>query len=254
MRGWISRIGLLAFACGGALASGSISASATTVFTDGAFNDISVSTLTSGPTTVTVQTPCPTCGTAGGQGLGITVDDSASGVTTTSSVGAIENAFSYNPATQGVITSIDASVEKDVAFTGPASSYTNTFHPLILQSGNYYMASIPMASVNAPGDSGYIASSQTGLTANDFALYSFLTGTLGSSHPDFAGAPLQLGLATIAELLAGTVANINFDDLRFQVNAVAPAQTPIPGALPLLVTALGAMGVMARRRKPSAVR
>jgi len=251
MKDWI-RIASFTVASGLALAAGTMSAAASTVFTDGDFINVNLSpVLQDGPSIVTIQAPCPTCGTAGSKGIGLTFNtqNSNPAVLTTASFGVVENGFSYNPSTQGAITSIDASVDKHIAITTPVPiPYTSAFYPLIFQDGNYYMAQVVLGSYVAPNDTGYVAASQAGLTAGDFSLYSFLDGTTGAGHPDFAGDPLQFGLGSLSRSFAGTVLNVGYDNLRFQVNAVAPAETPIPGTLPLLATGLAAIGMAARRR------
>jgi hypothetical protein len=243
----LSRLAALAVGNALVLAAGTVSASATTVFSDGDFANVTATSIfTSGGSTGSIS-QCATCGTSSGFAIGVVVDTTGSAGTTTTAAGAIENAFSYDPTTQGAITSIDASVDKDfIVTTSSPTTYQSVFRPMILQSGNYYLATIPIGPVAAPGDSGYITASQNGLTADDFTLYSFVTGIASAAHPDFGGGPLQFGLATVAPLASGTTANINFDNLRFQVNSVAP--TPIPGTLPLLATGLAAMGMVARRR------
>jgi len=248
MQGWVSRIVSITLAIGLALAVGTISASATTVFSDGDFNNVTATPIfTSGGNTRSIS-QCAACGTGGGLGIGAVVNTTGSTGTTVTAAGEIENTFSYDPTTQGVITSIDVSVDKDfiIATSSPPTTYPSSFRPMILQGGNYYLAVIPIGLVSAPGDSGYITASKNGLTAADFSFYSFVTGIAGATHPDFAGGPLQFGLATVVALSGGTKANINFDNLRFQVNSVAP--TPIPGTLPLLASGLAVIGVVARRR------
>ena len=66
-------------------------------------------------------------------------------------VGLSRASFTYNPATQGVIRSIDFNVEKYSTYTGCTSCFldTNTARALIQQNGSFYMAVI-----NIPGNAG----------------------------------------------------------------------------------------------------
>ncbi len=71
--------------------------------------------------------------------------------------GALNTSLTYNPATQGPIQSITASVSKNLSVNiagGPGYSIGNAFFPMIEQDGNYYLASIPGPSFpEAPPDS-----------------------------------------------------------------------------------------------------
>ena len=117
-----------------------------------------------------------------------------------SMVGLPRPSFTYNPATQGTIQSIDFSVEKYSAFTGCSScrlDTTNTIRLLILQNGMYYMAVVPL-----PGLAGtFLKASAPGLRASDFGLFDFNTGNLNTGNvntavnPSFSGGVMQFGVA-----------------------------------------------------------
>src|ERR1700747_2514561 len=85
-------------------------------------------------------------------------------------VGFINNAFSYNPQTQGAIGTIDASVDKNVITnipTDPTKTFNNTFRPLIEQNGVFYLVGI-LGPTNHGANTGYQTISQTDLLATDF--------------------------------------------------------------------------------------
>ena len=139
--------------------------------------------------------------------------------------------FTYDPLTQGAITSIDASVLKDLSITftaPPGSPFGNTFHPTILQDGTYYLAAIPGPSLTSgPSSTGYNLLAQAGLTAADFVSFDFTTGTSGTAHPNFDGDPMLLGLAQNSGLqgFAGQVI-AQYQDLRFDIHTV-PEPSPV---------------------------
>jgi hypothetical protein len=121
----------------------------------------------------------------------------------TTAIGLANTTFTYNPQTQGAITSIDASVSKDLtaAFGSgtPGGPLGNTFRPLIEQDGTFYLAGIAGPSLSTiPATTGYNTIAQTGLEATDFLSYDFATGTFGSANPNFGGDPMLFGLAQIS--------------------------------------------------------
>jgi hypothetical protein len=241
----------LALGAGLAVAGSTIAASAATVLTDGSFTSVTVtSSFTTDPTGTTISTsaPCANCGNPSGPGLQVIVNSTtsaASGVIG-SDVGFVDNLLSYNPAIQGAISSISASVDKDLTTASNITSAAagNTFRPMIEQDGNYYLAAIPGPSFTSPGTTNYNTISGTGLTASDFLLYDFATGTFGVTNPNFDGDPILFGLGQITSYYASTLATIDYDNLSFDVS-----QTPLPAALPLFATGLGAMGLFGWRRK-----
>jgi hypothetical protein len=240
----------LALGTGLAIAASTMAASATTVLSDGNFSSVTVTpSFTTDPTGTTVSTsaPCANCGNPSGAGLQVIVNStnsSASGLIG-SDVGFVDNLLSYNPATQGAIVSISASVDKDITTAGNFASGTagNTFRPLIEQGGTYYLAAIPGPGFTSPGSSGYNTISGD-LTATDFLAYNFATGTFGTTNPNFDGDPILFGLGQITSFNPGTFTTIDYDNLTFGVSA-----TPLPAALPLFTTGLGALGLLGWRRK-----
>jgi hypothetical protein len=122
-------------------------ATAGTVFSDNTFNVANYSTgflyVQDGSATAT-YTQCASCGNPG-QALEITFNEPTGGTSgiTDLFIGIINNTFSYNPGTQGAITSISATADKNFTLN-QAAFYANTFRPLIEQDGNFYAAAIPV--------------------------------------------------------------------------------------------------------------
>jgi hypothetical protein len=89
--------------------------------------------------------------------------------------------------------------------------------------------------------------SGSGLTASSFNKIDFTNGSTNNSlHPDFSstGAEIFFGVEFIAFNNKGETANVFYDSLNITV-----AQTPLPAALPLFATGLGALGLLGWRRK-----
>jgi hypothetical protein len=164
--------------------------------------------------------------------------------------GLANNTFTYNPLTQGAITSIDASVMKDltVSFSVVGSgSIGNNFRPTILQDGTYYMAAIPGPSLSTfPSSTGYHLLAQAGLNAADFVSFDFTTGSFGTGNPNFGGDPMLFGLTQITTHGRGVYSGqviAQYQDLSFDIHTV-----PEPGPLALLGTALlGFVGFAGRK-------
>jgi hypothetical protein len=159
--------------------------------------------------------------------------------------GIIENSFTYNPSTQGAITSINASVDKSFSTTENGAGIGNTFRLLIEQDNNFYLASIVGSTVTGPGDTGYVPFSATGLTAADFTLFNTTTGTVGVGSPNFDGDPITLGFAQNTNLAAGTNNEISFDNLDITLNSAVPE----PSTWAMMILGFCGVGFMAYRGK-----
>jgi len=156
-------------------------------------------------------------------------------------VGLVNNSFQYNPLTQGIVSSIDASVDKNLTVSGP-----NTFRPLIEQDGVFYLAAI----AGPQGTPGYNTISAAGLVATDFTDFNFSTGTFGSMHPNFGGDLMLFGLAQISGQTGGTgtvTATIDYDNLGFSVLGSTPDSGSTLWLLGLAVSGLGLL----RRKMPA---
>lgn len=247
------------YALGAALSVASSGIFANVVFTDSTFNLAGYSTTPTFMTPLVTLTSgqCPSCGNPGA-GLQIAVNPSttAGGL---ADVGFVNNAFTYDPGTQGAISSISALVDKnlliDVENTnglGTGIPFGNTFRPLISQGGLYYLAAIAGPTLPGPTSSGpYSAStgynilSQAGLLATNFTQYDFATGVFGIAHPNFAAGVLSFGLGQISSVGPGflnTTITARYDNLQINVTSV-----PEPGTLALF--GFGLAGVFAMRRR-----
>jgi hypothetical protein len=227
----------------GLIAASTFAASADVVLSDGDFNNI---TLTSsfGSATITTLTPCMTCGVNGGLGLEVQFVVSLSG---TSGIGFVDNLLSYNPSTQGAIASIGASVAKNADFENVAPGTAgNTFRPMIVQDGNFYLAAIAGNNFSVPGSTGYLTLSQSGLIASDFLSFNFNTGTFGSTNPNFAGDPLLFGIGQIGTFSGSAIATASYDNLNFTITVPGPN---VGAGLPGLILAGGVLLLLARRRR-----
>jgi hypothetical protein len=161
----------------------------------------------------------------------------------------VNTGFVYNPTTQGAITSLFTSVDKNLSVNQPsgATPFTNTFHPTIEQGGIFYLASIPGPSLpTGPGggQTGYNTISSS-LTAADFAEFDFTTGTSDGTHPNFAGGPMLFGLTQVFSANAPGAVEIavaQYDNLEFAIDA------PEPASLGLLGFGVLGLSVVLRRR------
>jgi hypothetical protein len=167
--------------------------------------------------------------------------------------GLINTTFAYDPLTQGAISTIDASVFKDLtldAGTLTGTSYGNTFHPTILQDGIYYVGGIPGPDLTcSPCSTGYNLLFQNGLTAADFVSYDFATGTYGTANPNFDGDPMLFGLTQMfsIDVSVPATAEAQYQDLSFVISSV-----PEPASLALLGAALVGFGFGARQKSSRA--
>lgn len=161
---------------------------------------------------------CPTCGNPG---LALQTIATLTNSLDTAALGFVNNTFSYNPSVQGAISSIDASVDKDLSTNVDATGAGNTFRPLIEQNGMFYLAAIPGPPVSGT-TTGYNTIAQFGLVATDFVQFDFSSGNfITGSNPNFAGGPMLLGLAQRSQAgVAGEVIEADYDNLNLTIHSV----------------------------------
>jgi len=219
-----------------------VPAFADTVLTDGTMNLGHYTTV--GPGTsglVTVSTT--NCGSCGDAGAAVQITENFFGAGTIQE-GLLNNNFTYNPGTQGAILSITASVDKNVIVSVLGGG--NTFHPVIEQGGNYYVASIAGPAISSSPTGFQLFSGS--LTAASFEEYNFATGLFTAADPNFNAGPIIFGLAQISGNGSGIESlTAIYDNLSFDINS-APVTTPEPSSLGLLaVGLLGVLGISSRR-------
>jgi hypothetical protein len=193
---------------------------------------------------------CTSCGNPG-QALALTINEPNGGGTFNSTevlIGILNTTFTYNPSTQGAITSISASVDKDftVAFGNNSTlGFGNTFRPLIMQDGNYYVAAISGPVLNAPGTTGYNTLSNGSLLAANFLQVNPVTGVIGTANPNFAGDPMTFGIAQLlaASAISGTTATIDYDNLNITLTTA-----PEPSSFWTLLAGVMTLSAAARLR------
>lgn len=218
------------------------------VFTDSTFNLANYSA-----TTFTTDSAISIANSSASNTLQFVTTFNNTSTATEAAQALINTGFGYDPLTQGAITSIDASVSKnlsiDYLFTGAAA--TNTFHPTILQDGIYYLASIPGPSLAAgPGSTGFNAIAQTGLLATDFLSFNFATGTFGSANPNFDGDAMEFGLTQISSITSfssDTPGHLTtqYQNLDLDIHALA---VPEPSTIALFGAGLLGLGLFYRRK------
>jgi PEP-CTERM motif len=232
---------MFAVALAGVLA---VPAMADSTFQDSTFN-LSNYTQTgifrSDPLSTLTVSHCAACGDPGAGLMFFTTNVNVA----TTAVGLVGKTFIYNPATQGALSTVDASVDKDLTanFVVMGTPLGNTFRPLIEQDGVFYLAAISGPGISGSNTTGYNLLSQAGLTAADFLSYDFSTGTFGTANPNFNGDAMQFGLGQIFGT-GGPFVNLEADYDNLQLNLHS---APEPGTLLLLGLGLGTLALVARK-------
>ena len=221
-----------------------VTASASTVLSDGDFSGtITVGSHSGDPLGSAGGSPCGLCGNPLG-GLFASVSYPAGAGTSISDVGFIDGSLAYNPGVQGAIGSINASYDRltraNFAFNVPFN-----FRLVIEQGGVDYVTAINQGGSDTGG--AFHNLSASGLTANSFTQFDFVTGIGGSAHPDFTTGAMLFGVMALTQTGPGQTFDAIFDNINITVN-----ETPLPAAFPLFASGLGALGLLGWRRKRKA--
>jgi hypothetical protein len=230
---------------------------ADSIFSDSTFNPANYTTTTPFTSDSSVSLTSGQCASCGNPGLGLELVGASNGTLLTVGTGAsdilyVNNTFSYDPATQGSITSISASVDKDLtaSYSGSISApIGNMFRPLIEQDGLYYLAAIAGPGITGM-TTGYNTISRSGLVATDFLQFNPATDTFLTGHPNFDGDVMLFGLGQVFGVpeAPGVPSSLtaDYDNLNLVVS------TPEPSSL--LLMALGLAALFAAARRPWASR
>ncbi len=236
------------------LASGS--AQAATTFTDGSLSDFTQATLFTNTAGLTIDTTGPALE------LTITQPGTATAGSTVLAVGLVESLFTYDPATQGKIDAINASVLKDfsanvsdaVVSPGAPFTFNNTFRPLIEQGGQFYSGFfVSPTSLVAPAGSGSTTGAHsiggTGLTASSFSLFDPATGAFNAAvHPDFSssGSALTFGLFQVLGSTNPESSTVIADYSNYKVTVFSAV--PENASWEMMIGGFGLIGGLMRRR------
>ena len=232
------------------LASVGVTMASTVVFTDNTLNLANYTITNSlinngGPITIT---PAQS-GTVGNPAPGLQItftSDGASALNASSFLLFVNNTFTYNPATQGAITSLNFSNDRFVDGGGlNALGLTTSSRFVIFQGGNLYYATILDPNGGHTFQS-WFTTSATGLLATDFSLFNPATQALNTSlHPDFsaAGGVASFGFANRLSVGTPTPFALNavfdFDNVSVSVNP-----TPEPATWGLIVIGIGFLAML----------
>ena len=231
----------------GAVASAILSLSvvtasaATTTLTDGDFASIAKNTISQSGSVAIGAGQCLTCGNPGGLGLQALVG-AISATPASASIAFTDNALTYDPSVSGAITSINAQYDRQVLSTAAGDTFPITFRLVAAQGSGTFATSINLGGTQNAGVYNTLLASN--LTAANFALIS------GSGILDFASSgQITFGVEAILAPAGNVTQRANFDNFNITIN---PNPVPLPGALPLFATGLGALGLLGWRRKRKA--
>ncbi len=205
----------------------------TVTFSDGTFNLSDYATPLKYQSTQSVTITVSQLANGGNPGTALsTVADDSANVAFTAKLGLLNNSWTYDPGTQGAITSIFFSEDKYSNLQGTPFT-SSSIRLLIKQNGKTYVAA---TSVTAVVDT-WVSGSDT-FFADDFDLWDFATGGVDpNQHPSFSAGLMQFGVASSPSQSgsggSGTIYTFNFDNTLIQLNV------PIPSEIVQSATILG---------------
>jgi hypothetical protein len=184
------------------------------------------------------------------------------GATTNAGVAVVDGNMSYTPGTQGAITSLFWSAEKDIVGPSPAASSDRL---LLFQNGAYYVYVSPTTAYSKP-PGGYQLFNSADLTAGNFQQICVVgcgNGHFGTNIASGAGNDpsgqaivalnfLNGGVIDFGVLFIGSPVSPPDETKAYYDNLDVAINTPLPAALPLFASGLGAMGLFGWRRKRKA--
>lgn len=219
-------------------------ASADVIFTDTTFNlaDYSLYSYTTDPSVVFLSpTRCEGCGTPNTMSLAAQFDLAPGMLDRWSYAALINNTFAYDPQTQGAIGNLTVSGIKELT-TSINVLGGKAFPIRILQDGKIYTMAIVDGNWQGTS-SGFVSFFQSGLTADMFTEFDYLTGTVGTGHPDFAGSVLYFGVGERTGWFspAAVVVTNNWQNVTFDI-------APVPEPTSMVLLGSGLLGGVLRRK------
>lgn len=237
-----------------ALGLASFAQASTVTFIDNTVNPANYATsIFSTDPTVNIAVSATAAGNPGAA-LQIRFTNSGGAVNLLSTEGFINNAFTYNPMSQGAIQTIDFSNDRFVDFGPVLNPLLTAFsRPLLLQNGKYYFATFLDPQVRGAF---YTSTSPGSLNSGDFSLFNFVTGAADAlQHPDFSAAGAAIGFGFASRFNLGTGGApfaldglFKFDNISIRVNGV-----PEPSEIALVFLGLAALTASVRLRKRAGV-
>lgn len=217
-----------------ALTLPSISTAATTTFSDGTFDNASL-TVTPFSNNLNSDISSGQVANLGNPGSAYEFDSTAGVGQFTGAIYVMENTFSYDPAVQGVIETISYSEDYWDAASVPFGAGGATL--IVEQNGIFFVRLTSGSSTPSTWNS----VSATGLVATSFFAFG---ATLDFSKPmEFGFTQGWNGTSNEATTFTSRVDNFNVEI------SAAPAPVPEPSSIVLLLCGFGVMRLMARKSK-----